>query len=249
MSRLVYVLNGPNLNLLGQREPHIYGSETLADVERACRALARDLKLEVHFYQSNREYELIDWIHEARGKAGDSSSIRPPSPIRRWRCSTRSTLSKRLSLRCIFQRPQARRVPPPLLRVKRADGVIAGCGVQGYDLALRRIATLIDARGRTARPLPRPGRNGSISVRPPYPERFRRRRRRAHRRAAGRPGGNLRRGMARPPARFASASPTSRRRFGPRRAFCPWPGFARPAPRSPNILCVEQPWLEAPVIV
>ena len=70
MSRLVYVLNGPNLNLLGKRQPHIYGHETLADVERDCRKLAEELKLELRFHQSNREYEIIDWIHEARETAG-----------------------------------------------------------------------------------------------------------------------------------------------------------------------------------
>ena len=64
MSRIVYVLNGPNLNLLGKRQPHIYGHETLADVERDCRLLAAELNLELHFHQSNREYEIIDWIHE-----------------------------------------------------------------------------------------------------------------------------------------------------------------------------------------
>src|SRR5215467_15434438 len=69
MSRLVYVLNGPNLNLLGKRQPEIYGYETLADVERECRDLARELGLEIRFHQSNREYEIIDWIHEARETA------------------------------------------------------------------------------------------------------------------------------------------------------------------------------------
>ena len=70
MSRLVFVLNGPNLNLLGKRQPHIYGHETLADVERDCRALAGELGLELRFHQSNREYEIIDWVHEAREIAG-----------------------------------------------------------------------------------------------------------------------------------------------------------------------------------
>ena len=70
MSRLVYVLNGPNLNLLGKRQPHIYGHETRADVEAAVRQLAEELKLEIRFHQSNREYEIIDWIHEARETAG-----------------------------------------------------------------------------------------------------------------------------------------------------------------------------------
>ena len=60
MSRLVFVLNGPNLNLLGKRQPHIYGHETLADVERDCRALAGELGLELRFFQSNRKYDIFD---------------------------------------------------------------------------------------------------------------------------------------------------------------------------------------------
>src|SRR3954452_18359879 len=70
MNRVVYVLNGPNLNLLGKRQPHIYGHETLADVEADCRKVAGELALEVRFHQSNREYEIIDWIHQARETAG-----------------------------------------------------------------------------------------------------------------------------------------------------------------------------------
>jgi len=70
VSRLVFVLNGPNLNLLGRRQPHIYGYDTLADVEADCRKVAEELKLEIRFHQSNREYELVDWIHEAREIAG-----------------------------------------------------------------------------------------------------------------------------------------------------------------------------------
>jgi 3-dehydroquinate dehydratase-2 len=70
VSRIVFVLNGPNLNLLGKRQPEIYGRETLADVEAACRAAGKDLGLTIEFRQSNREYELIEWIHEARDRAG-----------------------------------------------------------------------------------------------------------------------------------------------------------------------------------
>ncbi len=63
MTKPIYVLNGPNLNRLGTREPHLYGSTTLAEVEAMCREAAGGRPLE--FRQSNREYELIDWIHEA----------------------------------------------------------------------------------------------------------------------------------------------------------------------------------------
>ncbi len=66
---LFFILNGPNLNLLGQRQPEIYGRETMADVEARCRAVAEAAGHEIFYAQSNREYELIDWIHEARGKA------------------------------------------------------------------------------------------------------------------------------------------------------------------------------------
>lgn len=65
----VYLLNGPNLNLLGQREPHIYGHDTLADIEACCRSKAEVLGLELVFRQSNHEGELVDWIHEARASA------------------------------------------------------------------------------------------------------------------------------------------------------------------------------------
>src|SRR3984957_2621765 len=63
---IVVVLNGPNLNLLGKREPEIYGRETLADVEADCSRVGKELGLAVEFHQSNREYEIIDWFHRPR---------------------------------------------------------------------------------------------------------------------------------------------------------------------------------------
>ena len=68
-SRIVYVLNGPNLNVLGKRQPKIYGYETLADVEAECRRVGAELNLEIEFHQSNAEFQIIDWIHEARDVA------------------------------------------------------------------------------------------------------------------------------------------------------------------------------------
>src|SRR5689334_24923923 len=71
-SRSILVLNGPNLNRLGKREPHLYGGETLADVEASCRSLGAELGLAVDCRQTNAEFQLVDWIHEAcdNGVAG-----------------------------------------------------------------------------------------------------------------------------------------------------------------------------------
>ncbi|WP_306226372.1 type II 3-dehydroquinate dehydratase [Bosea beijingensis] len=145
MSRLVYVLNGPNLNLLGKRQPHIYGHETLADVERDCRKLAEELKLELRFHQSNREYELIDWIHEAR-EDGVGIVINPAAFTH-----TSVALLDALNtfegpvIECHISQVHKREAFRHHSYVSmRSDGVIAGFGTQGYQLGLRRIAKLID---------------------------------------------------------------------------------------------------------
>ena len=69
MVKLVYILNGPNLNLLGKRQPEIYGTDTLDDVEEKCRLHLSETEFELVFKQGNAEHELIEWIHEARNKA------------------------------------------------------------------------------------------------------------------------------------------------------------------------------------
>ena len=145
MSRLVYVLNGPNLNLLGKRQPQIYGHETLADVERDCRTLAKELNLELRFHQSNREYEIIDWIHEARETAGGLAIN--PAAFTHTSVAILDALNTcefpiiEVHISNVHKREAFRHHSYVSMR---ADGVIAGLGTQGYQLALRRVARLID---------------------------------------------------------------------------------------------------------
>ena len=148
MSRLVFVLNGPNLNLLGKRQPQIYGHETLADVEAGCRALARDLDLEIRFHQSNAEGQIIDWIHEARETAGGIAIN--PAAYTHTSVAILDALNAfegpviEVHISNVHQRESFRHHSYVSLR---ANGVIAGFGTQGYALALRRLAHLIDAKG------------------------------------------------------------------------------------------------------
>ena len=148
MSRLVYVLNGPNLNLLGKRQPHIYGSETLADVEAGCRTLAAELGLELRFLQSNHEGQIVDWIHEAREAAGGIAIN--PAAYTHTSVAILDALNAfdgpviEVHISNVHKREAFRHHSYVSLR---ADGVIAGLGTQGYGLALRRLASLIDATG------------------------------------------------------------------------------------------------------
>jgi 3-dehydroquinate dehydratase-2 len=149
MSRLVFVLNGPNLNLLGKRQPAIYGHETLADVEAECRRVAAELDLELRFHQSNREYEIIDWIHEARETAG-GLAINPAA-------FTHTSVAILDALNaCEFpiieihisnvHRREPFRHHSYVSGV--ASGVIAGFGTQGYPFAIQRLARLIEQAGK-----------------------------------------------------------------------------------------------------
>ncbi len=147
MSRIVYVLNGPNLNLLGKHQPEIYGRETLADVEAALRDLAKELGLEIRFHQSNREYEIIDWIHEARATAG--GIVINPAAFTHYSVAILDALNTfegpvlEVHISNVHKREEFRHHS---FVSARAEGVIAGFGTQGYTLALRRIAFLIDQK-------------------------------------------------------------------------------------------------------
>ena len=145
MSRLVYIINGPNINLLGKRQPHIYGHETLADVERDCRALANSLKLDLKFHQTNREYEIIDWVHEARETA--VGLIINPGAFTHTSIAILDALNTfdhpviEVHISQVHKREAFRHHSYVSMR---ADGVMAGFGTQGYQLALQRVARLLD---------------------------------------------------------------------------------------------------------
>ena len=147
MSRLVYILNGPNLNLLCKRQPHIYGHETLADVERDCRALAKELKLEINFHQSNREYEIIDWIHAARETAG--GIVINPAAFTHTSVAILDALNTfeppviEVHISQVHKREAFRHHSYVSMR---ADAVMAGLGTQGYQLALRHLARLMETK-------------------------------------------------------------------------------------------------------
>lgn len=137
---LFFVLNGPNLNLLGQRQPEIYGRETLSDVEEACRDIAAASGHELFFAQSNREYELIDWIHEARGNAAgivinpgafSHTSIAILDALNAYEAPVIEVHISNIHKREVFRHHS--------YVSTRADGVIAGLGIEGYSVALRRL--------------------------------------------------------------------------------------------------------------
>lgn len=146
MSKPVFVLNGPNLNLLGKREPHIYGHATLADVEEACRALAVPHGLSLRFLQSNAEHQLIDWIHEARDVA--AAIIINPGAFTHTSIALLDALNAfegpvaEVHISNIHKREAFRHHS---YVSTRADAVIVGAGTQGYELALLHLARKLQA--------------------------------------------------------------------------------------------------------
>jgi 3-dehydroquinate dehydratase II len=144
MAKPIYILNGPNLNLLGQRQPEVYGRESLEDVADACGALAEDLGLVIRFHQSNHEGALVDWVQEARAE-GAAIIINPGA----YSHTSVAILDALLAfdgpvievhISNIHKREAFRHQS---FVSQRADGVIAGCGTEGYLLALRRVASLL----------------------------------------------------------------------------------------------------------
>jgi 3-dehydroquinate dehydratase-2 len=141
MPARVFLLNGPNLNLLGVREPSIYGAETLADVEARCAARAAALGLALDFRQSNAEGVLVDWIQEAREAAEavilNAGAYTHTSVAILDALKAYDGLKIELHLSNPHRREAFRHVSYVSLA---ADGVIAGFGALGYELALEAAA-------------------------------------------------------------------------------------------------------------
>ena len=139
------ILNGPNLNTLGTREPHIYGHDSLADVEALCVKAAAEYGRTVDFRQSNHEGVLIDWIQEAR--TGHDGVIINPAGYSHTSVALHDALALlegkpilEVHISNIHKRESFRHHS---YISSVADGVIAGCGVQGYALAIARVCTLL----------------------------------------------------------------------------------------------------------
>lgn len=149
--RTIFILNGPNLNLLGVREPSVYGHDTLADIEERCLARASALDLQIDFRQSNHEGQLVDWIQEARESA--DGIILNAGALTHTSVAVLDALSAaglpviEVHLSNIFRRESFRHHSYVSLA---ADGVICGLGPQGYELALDAVASLIEDKAGEA---------------------------------------------------------------------------------------------------
>jgi len=147
MSSKVLILNGPNLTMLGTREPEIYGAETLADIEQACQKTAKSLDLDVDFRQSNTEGELVDWIQQA-GTEGFAGIIINAGAYTHTSVALLDALLAcdlpviEVHLSNIFQREEFRHHS---FISKAAQGVICGFGGNGYKLSLEGMAGLLQA--------------------------------------------------------------------------------------------------------
>jgi 3-dehydroquinate dehydratase-2 len=142
----IYVLNGPNLNMLGRREPHLYGRTTLAEIEQRCGELARELGYDLSFRQSNHEGQVIDWVHEAKDDA--AAVVINPAGLSFRSVPLLDALKilhqpiVEVHLTNIFRRE-------PLYHQSitsyAAWGFIAGLGASVYELAMRGLADKLAA--------------------------------------------------------------------------------------------------------
>ena len=146
MAKLIYILNGPNLNLLGTREPAVYGTETLDDVRQRCEARAATRSVAVDFRQSNHEGVLVDWVQEARTRA--SGLIVNAGGYTHTSIAILDALQVveipviEVHLSNIFRRDRFRHHSYVSLAAK---GVICGLGARGYELAIDALADLMTA--------------------------------------------------------------------------------------------------------
>ena len=146
---LIVVLNGPNLNLLGLRQPELYGRATLDEVEQLCIDTAESLDLAIDFRQTNGEGELVSWVQECRGRAA--------GVVINAAAYTMTSIAVMDAL-LVLDVPVVEVHITNMLRreefrhhsfiSKAATGVISGLGVQGYALAIQAIAGLLDEKGR-----------------------------------------------------------------------------------------------------
>ncbi len=146
MPNPIYVLSGPNLNLLGVREPHIYGYDTLEDIRVRCEARAAGLGLELVFRQSNHEGELIDWVQEARDAC--SALVINPAGYGHTSVALLDALKtlKQPIVECHLSNPAAREEFRRSTYVSlAATGLVSGFGANSYELAVEAAAGLVRA--------------------------------------------------------------------------------------------------------
>jgi len=144
MNKTIYILNGPNLNLLGLRQPEVYGHDTLTDVETQCAQVAKDAGLEQKLLQSNHEGRIVDWIQEAREKA--AGIIINPAALSHYSIAVLDALNMfegpviEVHISQIHKRESFRHHS---YVSHRADAVMAGFGIHGYTLAMQHMGRLV----------------------------------------------------------------------------------------------------------
>ena len=144
MAGTILVLNGPNLNMLGVREPEVYGSTTLADIEAACRAEAASAGLTIDFRQTNAEHEMVEWIQQ--GRTGLAGLVINPAAFSYAAYPVYDALKMvecpivEVHISNIHRREESWRANS--IMTAAATGIISGLGANGYVLAVRHLASL-----------------------------------------------------------------------------------------------------------